>query len=122
VEEVIRLESPVQHNVRTTTEAIDLYGCELPEGSRILLVYGAANRDERRWRQADALDVNRPSLPHLGFGHGIHLCLGAPLARLEVTAALSEFLRRFPGYQLEKTPVRLPNLDRGFLCLPAILR
>jgi cytochrome P450 len=122
VEEVIRLESPVQHNMRTTTEAIDLYGRHVPAGSRVLLIFGAANRDERRWQNADALDINRPLLPHLGFGHGIHLCLGAPLARLEVTTALSEFLRRFPGYQLRNTRVRLPNLDRGFLSLPALLR
>lgn len=119
VEEVIRLESPVQHNVRTTTQVVDFYGQQLPAGSRVLLVYGAANRDERRWQDAEAFDLNRPSLPHLGFGHGIHLCLGAPLARLEATAALSEFLRRFPDYELGTKPVRLPNLDRGFLSLPA---
>ena len=122
VEEVIRLESPVQHNARMTTEALELHGTELPARSRVLLVYGAANRDERRWSEADAFDVNRLPLPHVGFGHGIHLCLGAPLARLETSAALSEFLRRFPAYQLEDAPVRLPNLDRGFLCLPAVLR
>ena len=122
VEEAIRLESPVQHNMRTTTEAIDLHGQHLSAGSRILLVFGAANRDERRWQDAEAFDINRPSLPHLGFGQGIHLCLGAPLARLEATAALSEFLRRFPDYQLRNTAVRLPNLDRGFLSLPALLR
>ena len=117
VEEVTRLESPVQHNVRTTTEAVELYGHRLPAGSRMLFVFGAANRDEGRWSDADTFDVNRPALPHLGFGHGIHLCLGAPLARLEVTAGLSEFLRRFPHYQLGGTAVRMPNLDRGFLFL-----
>ena len=122
VEEVIRLESPVQHNTRTTTQTIEVDGHQLPAGSRMLLVFGAANRDERRWRDADAFDVNRPSQPHLGFGHGIHSCLGAPLARLEVTAALNGFLRTFPGYQLGNDPVRLPNLDRGFLSLPAVLR
>lgn len=121
VEEVVRLESPVQHNARTTTEVVDLHGHQLPAGSRVLLVYGAANRDERRWRDADAFDVGRPPLPHLGFGHGVHLCLGAPVARLEAIAGLGELLQRFPAYELTGTPVRLPNLDRGFLSLPATL-
>lgn len=121
VEEAIRLESPVQHNARTTTGAVDLYGHHLPENSRVLLIYGAANRDDHRWQDADVFDVDRRALPHLGFGHGIHLCLGAPLARLEATVALAEFLRRFPCYEIGDGAIRLPNLDRGFLALPARL-
>ena len=79
VEELLRFDAPVQMLARSTTAAVALHGQEMPAGSRVLLVYGAANRDQRRFPDPDRLDLARPALRHLAFGEGIHHCLGAPL-------------------------------------------
>jgi cytochrome P450 len=100
VEEVVRWESPLQHSFRTTTSDVELHGHLIPSGSRVLLLFGAANRDEERWMDAERFDVGREPLRNLGFGEGIHHCLGAPLARLEAKIALEEFLPAFPHYEV----------------------
>lgn len=101
VEEVLRFESPLQHSFRTTTRDVELHDELIPEGSRVLLLFGSANRDESRWSDPDQFDVHREALRHLAFGEGIHHCLGAPLARPEARIALEEFLPAFPDYQVE---------------------
>jgi cytochrome P450 len=119
VEELLRFESPVQHQVRTLTRPLELHGIELPAGAHVLLLWGAANRDERRWEHADRLDVAREPLRHLAFGEGIHHCLGAPLARLEGGLLLRELLAVAPRYELAG-PVRFIDTHntRGLAALP----
>jgi cytochrome P450 len=86
--------------LRTTTRAVEIYDTAIPVGSRVLLQLGAANRDPRVWHDPDALDLGRPQKRNLGFGEGIHFCLGAPLARLEAPAALMAFMSRYPEYSI----------------------
>jgi hypothetical protein len=103
VEEVLRFESPLQHSFRTTTREVEMHGQLIPEGQRVLMLFGSANRDEERWADPDRFDVEREQLRHLAFGEGIHHCLGAPLARPEARIALEEFLPAFPDYRIDET-------------------
>ena len=99
VEELLRLTSPVQNLARTTTRDVDLQGTTIPEGSKVLLSYGAANRDEREFgTDADSLDVGRNPTRILSFSYGAHHCLGAAAARLQGRVVLEELLARFPDF------------------------
>jgi cytochrome P450 len=122
IEECLRVESPVQLLTRTTTRQTEIHGRLIPKGSRVALLYGAANRDERRWRDADAFDIHREPKRHMAFGEGIHFCLGAPLARLEARIVVEELLRIIPDYELVGTPERMRHMvgDRGFRRLPVV--
>jgi cytochrome P450 len=104
VEELLRFESPIQMLARVTKDEVRLHGQVIPVGARLVLVYGAANRDERRWSEPDRLILDRAPQRNLAFGEGIHHCLGAPLARLEGRVALPAFLRRFPEYRVTGEP------------------
>lgn len=121
VEELLRFESPVQNAARTTQTEVTMHGVTMPAGARVALLFGAANRDPRRWENPDKLDFTRESKRNLAFGEGIHHCLGAPLARLEGRIALKAFLERVPEYQVEYPLERIPiqNL-RLFKRLPII--
>lgn len=103
VEEVLRYEGSTQLMARTLTRDVTLHGQSMREGTRVLLLLGSANRDERVWGDdAERFDVGRKHpVQHLGFGHGIHVCLGAPLARLEMKVVLEEIHRRIPDYQVD---------------------
>ena len=101
---------PVQRGWRIAAQDVEIGGQPIQSGALVLPMLGAANRDPARFAEPDMLDFHRFSIPgtrheaearHLGFGYGIHSCIGAPLARLEVPAALSGLLRRFPGMRLE---------------------
>jgi cytochrome P450 len=106
VEELLRLTSPVQGLARTTTRSVRLHGVEVPAGRKVLLLYGAANRDPRRYGpDADALDVRRRPGQLLTFSQGNHHCLGAAAARLQARVALTELLRRFPSYGVDAAGV-----------------
>ena len=101
VEEMIRFSAPVPHaTFRVTTELVELDGIEVPAGQQVLVCIGGANRDPGVRDEPDRFDVRRPPRHHLGFGHGIHFCLGAPLARLEGRIAFGALLRRFPELAL----------------------
>lgn len=101
VEEVLRMESPAQGLFRTTTRDVTVGGVELPAGARVMVHYGSANRDEAQFPDAGALDLHRENvLRHVAFGKGIHVCLGAPLARLELRIALPLLFERLPGLRL----------------------
>ncbi|WP_245541762.1 cytochrome P450 [Sporichthya polymorpha] len=100
VEESLRLGSPIQRIARTVERDVTLNGVELSEGDKVVLAWGSANRDEVRFENADTFVVDRPNNGHLGFGDGIHRCLGASLARLEMRVVLEEVLRRIPNYRL----------------------
>jgi cytochrome P450 len=118
VEEVLRFESPVIGLARTTTRDVDVRGVLIPKGARVQMSYASANRDDRAFVDAHRFDVDRADQRHLAFGHGIHFCLGAALARLEARVALEELLGRFPTYQVLGLE-RLPSAYiRGFASLP----
>ncbi|MFP2929816.1 cytochrome P450 [Pyxidicoccus sp. 3LG] len=117
IEEALRLDSPVQGMMRTTRRTVMLGGVELPEGARLLILYASANRDAAAFHEPDRADPHRTDVGrHLGFGLGIHYCIGAPLARMEVRTALELLLERLPGLRLapRDAVVYLPNfLHRG---------
>jgi cytochrome P450 len=97
VEESLRHDSPVQAVFRNTLSPVEVAGTEVPAGAKVLMLFGAANRDPRHYRDPDALLVARNPVDHLAFGSGIHFCLGAPLARLELTL-VAQALREKVGY------------------------
>lgn len=113
VEETIRVATPLQLVGRTTSREVTLHGVTIPAGGRVVLVYGAANRDERQFADPDRFDITRGRFRHLGFGEGLHGCLGAPLARLEAKVAAEEVLPLLGEYELAEPPVRYrstPNM------------
>ena len=102
VEELLRLTSPVQNLARTTARDVGLHGTTIPEGTKVLLSYGAANRDEREFgTDADSLDVGRNPARILSFSYGAHHCLGAAAARLQGRVGLEELLVRFPDFVVD---------------------
>jgi cytochrome P450 len=119
VEEVLRYDSPIQMLMRLTTQDVTLGETTLPKGSMVMLLLGAANRDERRFPGADRFDLDRDTNGHLAFGFGNHFCLGASLARLEGRIALETLLERLPDYEIT-APVRAHGsfLVRGPAALP----
>ena len=122
VEELLRYESPVQYQVRTATVATELHGQRIAAGDRVALLWGAANRDERRWERPDELDITRAHKRNLAFGEGIHHCLGAPLARLEGRVVLEEVLEAMPQYRLDGPVERIATHNtRGVARLPVAI-
>lgn len=124
IEEILRFEPPGPHVGRYVTRAAEFHGRKVPAGSAILFLVGSANRDERRFRDGDRFDINREKRPHLSFGHGIHTCLGAALARVEARVALDEVLDRFPEWDVEIDKARLTPTStvRGWETLPVVTR
>jgi cytochrome P450 len=105
VEEFLRYDSPVQGLARTLTAPVTLHGVTIPEGGKVLLLFGSANRDDRKISDPERLDVLRDANPHLAFGFGAHFCLGANLARLEAKVAFEELLGRLPDYRMTEPRV-----------------
>jgi cytochrome P450 len=98
VEELLRWLSIVHSGVmKTTTVDVDIDGTTIPAGSAVVCALPAANRDPAATTDPDRLDITRGEMGHLAFGHGVHHCLGAPLARMEMQIAFPALLRRFPG-------------------------
>jgi cytochrome P450 len=124
VEELLRMESPVPAVVKVATEPVELHGREIRPGEMIFPLLGSANRDERRFEQPDALNIARHPNRHLAFGHGIHFCLGGPLARVEAQIAFAALLRRFESIALAGPEPRwMPKIFlRGLESLPVTLR
>lgn len=100
IEEVLRYEAPSPVQARYVARAAQCYGRSVPEGSVMLLLNGSANRDERQFEEPDRFDIHRKSA-HLGFGQGLHFCLGSALARLEARVALEEVLKRWPDWDVD---------------------
>jgi cytochrome P450 len=101
VEELLRYDAPVPHSTfRYTIEPVEIAGVTIPTGAQVIVCLAAANRDATRFPHSELLDIDRSDLHHLAFGHGIHFCLGAPLARMEGQIALGAFLRRLPEVRL----------------------
>jgi cytochrome P450 len=101
IEELLRFESPSPVQARYVTRDVVHYGAKVPEGSVLLLMNGAANRDERKFDDPDLFDIHRTQQQHLAFGYGIHFCLGSHLARLEGRIALEEVLKRAPSWEVD---------------------
>ena len=122
VEELLRYQSPVVHMRRTTTRAAVLGGQQIAEGDKVLLFYGAANRDERVFADPEEFIVDRKNNPHVAFGaHGPHYCLGAHFARFQISAMLSEILIELPDLALAGEPVWLAsNFISGPSHLPVV--
>jgi cytochrome P450 len=123
LDELLRFDSPVgTATFRFTTEAVTLGGVAIPPGAPVLVDLGAANRDPERFPSPDVLDLDRDAAAHLGFGHGIHRCVGAPLAKAEADIALRAVLTRFPGIRPAAPPDELDwrrtRLLRGLAALP----
>ncbi|MFC8271827.1 cytochrome P450 [Streptomyces sp. NPDC057271] len=104
VEELLRYDTPLQMFERWVLDDIEVGGVVIPRGSEVALLFGSANRDPARFASPDVLDLSRTENPHITFGAGIHYCLGAPLARLELTASFGELLRRAPRLRLAAEP------------------
>jgi cytochrome P450 len=121
VEEFLRYESSNQLGNRMTTAEVDLGGVTLAAGTPVTLCIGAANRDPAQFPDPETLDIGRTPNRHLAFATGAHQCAGMALARLEGAIAISRFLARFPGYALDREPVRGGRVRfRGFLSVPCV--
>jgi cytochrome P450 len=107
IEEMLRFNPPAENHARTTTRDVGLHGMTIPEGSRVELLWGAANLDEREFSDPGNFDIRRRSNRQLAFGHGPHFCLGAPLARFEARIAFNGFLDRRSELTLVEQPTRL---------------
>ncbi len=121
IEEILRFEGSTQVMARTLTRDVELHGTTMTEGEKVLLLLGSANRDERIWDRADEYDIDR-SWPthHLAFGHGIHVCLGAALARLEMRVSLEELFSRHPRYEIDEGALERMHSGnvRGYARMP----
>jgi cytochrome P450 len=104
LEEFLRFDSPLHLFERTATEDTDIGGVTITAGQKIAALLGSANRDETVFDEPDAMMLRRDPNPHLGFGAGIHFCIGAPLARMEMSVALPALISRFPDIQLSQPP------------------
>ncbi len=121
--EVLRFYSPVQTFMRTTTREVNVGEVILPEGQKVVLFLAAANRDPRAWDNPDDFDVRRRNVGHVAFGHGIHVCVGQTLARMEIQALIAALVDRVEQIELVGHPQwRLNNTLRGLSQIPIRLR
>ena len=122
-EEAVRYETPVQTFFRTTTRPVEIGGITVGEGEKVLMFLGAANRDPRQWERPDDYDITRRAAGHVGFGSGIHQCVGQLLARLEGECVLSALARKVPSIEITG-PIRrrYNNTLRALASLPVTIR
>jgi cytochrome P450 len=124
IEELLRYEPPAPHVARYVTRDVEYYGRRVPEGSVMMMLIGAANRDHRQFPpDGDVFDIRRETHQHLTFSVGTHYCLGSALARLEGRIALEEILKRFPEWDVDLTECKLSPTStvRGWETMPAVL-
>ena len=115
IEEFLRFDSPLQLFERTAKEDVEIGGVIIRKGEKIASLLGAANRDGNVFDNPDSMDITRTPNPHISFGGGIHFCIGAPLARLEMSIALPALIKRFPNLQLSNEPKRRDSFTlRGY--------
>ncbi len=122
IEEMLRWDPPSHYQGRWVERDVTMHGVTIPAESRVILVTGAANHDERAFPDPEYFDIHREIERHVGFGFGIHLCVGAALARLETRIAFEELLARYPNYELKQPMVRAYSSNvRGLSNLPLAL-
>ena len=115
VDEFLRFDAPLHLFERTATADVEIGGVLVREGQKIASLLGSANRDETVFTNATEMDITRDPNPHIGFGAGIHFCIGAPLARMEMTTSLPALFERYPTLELAAEPVRRPGFVlRGY--------
>ena len=115
IDEFLRFDAPLHLFERTATADTEIGGVEIRKGQKIAALLGSANRDEAVFENADQLDLTRDPNPHIGFGAGIHFCIGAPLARMEMTTSLPMLMKAYPKISLAKEPERRPTFVlRGY--------
>jgi len=123
VEEMLRWDNPAPLMGRWATRDVELHGTTIPADSRVMLIMSSANHDERQYEDPELFDIHRVPARPLVFGFGLHLCLGASLARLEARVAFEELLARFPNYEIDEVGVvrGAPTMLRGLTNLPVVL-
>jgi cytochrome P450 len=123
IEELLRFQPPSPVQGRWTTRAVELHGTTVPADAKVLLLTGAAGRDERAYADPDRFDIHRRSDQHVSFGLGIHFCLGAALARLEGRIGLEETLARFPEWEVDRDRAVLQHTStvRGYSSVPVVI-
>jgi cytochrome P450 len=122
IEELMRFDSPLQLFERTATEDVEIGGSTVERGQKIAALLGSANRDPAVFDEPDRLDVGRTENPHISFGAGVHFCIGAPLARVELQASFGALLARASSLESGGQPVRRPEfVIRGLASLPVVL-
>jgi cytochrome P450 len=115
VDEFLRFDAPLHLFERTATADVEISGVLVREGQKIASLLGSANRDETVFANATEMDITRDPNPHIGFGAGIHFCIGAPLARMEMTTSLPALFERYPTLELAAEPIRRPGFVlRGY--------
>ncbi|MGV0723518.1 cytochrome P450 [Mycolicibacterium elephantis] len=124
IDETLRFEPTGPHVARYMARDFECYGTTVPSGSAMLLLFGAANRDPRRYSDPDTFNIHRPNVSHLTFGKGLHYCLGANLARLEGRVALDELLNRWPEWDIDYDSAQLAPTStvRGWQLLRMLVR
>jgi cytochrome P450 len=120
--EVLRLESPLTGFTRVSSSDADIDGVTVPAGSRVLVLYASANRDERRWDRPDEFDISRDASGQVAFGHGVHACAGMGLARLEAAAVLAALVPRVRRFTVGPSTRRPNNLIRAFASIPTTVQ
>jgi cytochrome P450 len=123
IEEVLRFEPPAHHMARYVAKDVEVLDETIPEGSVVIFLVGSANRDDRRFPNGDSFDIHREIGQTLTFGQGIHLCLGAALARLEGRIVLDELLARFPEWDVDLSGANISPTStvRGWETLPVVV-
>jgi cytochrome P450 len=121
-DEVVRVQSPVQTFFRTTSAEVTVADTRIPKDQKVLMFLGSANRDPRKWQDPDQFDIERRAIDHVGFGAGVHKCVGQMMSKLEAEVIFSELIKRVDKIELNGLPERkLNNTLRGFKHLPITL-
>ncbi len=121
INEVVRLESPLQGFSRLTTRDIEIDDVLIPRDARVLMLWGSANRDERKWGDPEKFDIARNNVDHLGFGQGVHMCVGMHLAKMEIAAVLGALAKRVERFEIRECRRLVHNVMRGLSRLEVVV-
>ena len=119
VEEIVRMTTPIRAFSRYVAQDTIISGVDIEQGSRVIAIYASANRDDAVWENPNTFDVRRAVRKHIGFGHGVHTCMGLHLARLELVSLITAMLPRVQCWHLDGAPtIAMNNTIRAFAHLP----
>ena len=122
IDETLRLVSPISYFTRVATRDRKIDGQTIPAGDRVMVMYGSANRDERKYSDSETFDITRKAGDHMAFGHGAHSCAGQPLARLELRALLTALAARVESFECLSAEPLTHNWLRGFVSMPVRMK